>query len=63
MHPISKFVSYHRLSNSFKAFTSNMSFVEIPKSIQDTLVVPKRRETVMEEMRVLEMNGALDMVS
>ena len=56
MHSISKYGSYHRLSNSFRAFTINMTSMEIPKFVQDTLVVPKWREVVMKEMRALKMN-------
>ena len=47
---------YHRFSNSFTVFTTNMSSVEIRKSIQDAVVVPKWREVVMKEMSALEMN-------
>ena len=31
IHPISNFVSYHRLSSSFSVFTSHLSSIEIPK--------------------------------
>ena len=56
MHPISKYVSHYTLYNSFRVFTTNMSSMKIPKFRQDHLVLPKWRETVMEEMRVFEMN-------
>ena len=55
-------MSYHRLSNSFRAYTTNISFVKIPKSIHDALVVLKWRETFIEEMRALEVNGTWDLV-
>ena len=50
MHPISKYVSHYKLYNSFRVFTTNMSSMKIPKFRQDHLVVPKWRETIMEEM-------------
>ena len=39
-HPIVKHVSYHRLSPTMRAFTTNLSSVEIPKDIQEALAVP-----------------------
>ena len=33
LHPISNFVSYHRLPHSYKAFLSNMSNVVVPKLV------------------------------
>ena len=41
MHPISKYVWYHRSSNSFRAFTTSMSYLEIPKSVEDALAFAK----------------------
>ena len=39
-HRIVKHVSYHRLSPTMRAFTTNLSSVEIPKDIQEALAVP-----------------------
>ncbi|XP_050915649.1 uncharacterized mitochondrial protein AtMg00820-like [Lathyrus oleraceus] len=36
------------------AFTSKLSSVEIPKSVQVTLEIPKWMEVVLEEMKALE---------
>ena len=33
IHPISNFVSYHKLSSSFLAFTSHLSSIEILKNV------------------------------
>ncbi|CAL9096139.1 unnamed protein product, partial [Musa acuminata var. zebrina] len=40
IHPISNFVSYHRLS-SFRSFDSNLSKANIPKYIREALVAPE----------------------
>ncbi|KAK0608670.1 hypothetical protein LWI29_034103 [Acer saccharum] len=37
MHPIAKYVSYHRLSPNYRVFTTNLSSVSIPRNIQDAL--------------------------
>ncbi|KAH9649579.1 protein kinase domain-containing protein [Citrus sinensis] len=55
-HPISKFVSYHRLSPSFKAFATNQSSVTTPRTVQDALANPKWREAICEELRALYKN-------
>jgi len=55
-HPMSNFISYSNLSSSLSAFTSKLSSVEIPKSVQVALEIPKWREVVLEEMKALEKN-------
>ena len=40
-HPISKFVSYDNLSPSFHAFTTNLSSVNIPRSVKEAFDVPE----------------------
>ena len=49
-HPISNFVAYEHLSPSFRAFATNLSGEEIPRTIQEALRVPKWRKTIKEEM-------------
>ena len=39
-HPISKFISYSNLSLSLHDFTSSLSSVLIPRSIEEVLSVP-----------------------
>ena len=57
-HPISNFVSYHRLSTSLKAFVTHLdSKKAMPKNVYEALKIPEWREAVMEEMRALEKNG------
>ena len=66
-YPTTKFVSYHRLNQSFKAFTTNLSNVNTLKTTQDALESPKWREAMLEETRALHKNehgqsSTLDMV-
>ena len=39
-HPISKFVSNHRLSPTFKSFVYQLSTIEIPKNVNEALDNP-----------------------
>ena len=56
MHPISNFVSYEKLSLSYKAFATALTEINIPKSIQEALVQPEWKKAVMEEVNALEKN-------
>ena len=60
LYPMSKFVSYKSLSPSFSAFTSQLSCLEIPKTVQNALAIPEWREAVLEEMKALEKNRTWD---
>ena len=40
-HPISNFISYEKLSPTFRAFTCELKKIEIPRDIQEALRVPK----------------------
>ena len=55
-YPMSNFVSYKKLSPTFFAFTSHLSCVEFPKTVQDALQVPEWKEAILEEMQALEKN-------
>lgn len=55
-HHLSNYVLYSKLSSSFAAFTSQLSAVEIPKNVQDTLKISKWKEVILEEMKALEKN-------
>ena len=61
-HPISKFISYSNLSSSFRAFTSSVSSIVIPRSIEEALNVPEWKTTVLEEMRALKQNNTWSLV-
>lgn len=40
-HPISQFVSYSNLSPFFRAFTSNISSVFIPRTVEEAMIIPE----------------------
>ena len=61
-HPISKFVSYDNLSPLFHAFTTNLSRIDVPGTIEDALAVPEWKNAVLEEMQALEKNDTWSLV-
>ena len=56
-HPISNFISYDRLSSKYHAFVTNLSNIEIPRSIREALENPDWGQAVDDEIRVLKKNG------
>lgn len=56
-HPIYNFVSYHGLSNKYRAFVASLDQTQVPKSIQEALTIPKWKAAVEEDIRALEKNG------
>lgn len=62
-HPISNFISYHRLNSFFRAFTNNLRSVFIPETIQEALAITKWKKLIQEEMMVLDENGSWELVS
>lgn len=56
MHPIAKYVSFHRLSQNYRTFTFTLSNVALPKTIQEALSHTKWRTTIMEEMDAIKKN-------
>ena len=50
-HPISNYVAYDHLSPSIRALATNLSGVEIPKTIQEAFMVPKWMKAVREECK------------
>ena len=52
-HPLSNFVSYHRLSPSYKAFITNLILESIPYNIQEALRDPQWRKAIFMKMRSL----------
>ena len=53
IHPIAKYLSYHKLSENYKAFTSKISHLVIPRNIVESLGHPNWKVAVMEEMNAL----------
>ena len=62
MHPIAKYVSFHKLSQNYTTFTSNLSSVLLPKTIQEALGHTEWRTTIIEEMQALKKNGTWEIV-
>ena len=61
-HPISKFISYSKLSSPFRAFTSSLSDVVIPRNIEEALDSPQWKAAVFEEIRALKKNETWKLV-
>ena len=56
-HPIGNFISYDKLSPTFRAFTSNITEIQVPRDIQEAFKYPKWKAAVDEEVRALAKNG------
>ena len=61
-HPIAKYLSYHRLSDNYKAFTSKISHLFIPRTIHEALEHPDWKPAVMEEINALNKNKTWEIV-
>ncbi|RVW78478.1 Retrovirus-related Pol polyprotein from transposon TNT 1-94 [Vitis vinifera] len=55
-HPIGNFISYDKLSPTFRAFTSSITEIQVPQNIQEAFKYPKWKAAVNEEVRALEKN-------
>ena len=56
-------MSYHKLSESHRAFTSKISRLFIPITIQEVLDYPNWKLAVWKEMNALKKNGTREMVN
>ncbi|RVW73427.1 Retrovirus-related Pol polyprotein from transposon TNT 1-94 [Vitis vinifera] len=56
-HPIGNFISYDKLSPTFRAFTSSITEIQVPQNIQEAFKYPKWKAAIDEEVRALEKNG------
>ncbi|RVW54646.1 Retrovirus-related Pol polyprotein from transposon TNT 1-94 [Vitis vinifera] len=56
-HPIGNFISYDKLSPTFRAFTSSITEIQVPQNIHEAFKYPKWKAAVDEEVRALEKNG------
>ena len=59
---IAKYLSYQRLLGKYKAFTSNISHLFIPRTIQEALGHSEWRSVVQEKMNALLKNRTWDIV-
>ena len=62
-HPLSKHLSYGKLSQKQKSFVSEVTNIFIPKNIQEALDDPDWTLAVMEELNALEKNGTWNLVN
>lgn len=56
-HPIAKYISYDNLSAKYRAFTTKISNLVLPRIIKEALDEPNWRLAVFEEMEALRKNG------
>ena len=49
-HPIGNFISYDKLSPTFRAFTSNIIELQVPQNIQEAFKYPKWKVAVDEQV-------------
>lgn len=63
-HPMTHYVSYHALSSSFDSFFISLSSILAPCSVFDseTLLQPRWRVAMEEEMSALEKNHTWELV-
>ena len=63
VHPISNYMSYTNLSENYEAFTSELTNLMIPRTIQEALQEPKWCAAVMEELGALKKNRTWNVVN
>ena len=56
-HPIENFVSYDRLSLTYRAFITSFDSVHVLRTIYEALKHPGWRKAIHEEVTSLERNG------
>ncbi|KAL4562118.1 hypothetical protein LXL04_034312 [Taraxacum kok-saghyz] len=61
-HPISKFISYSKLSPTYHAFSSSLSSISIPRTIEEAMTNPEWKKAVLEEMSALKQNQTWSIV-
>ncbi|XP_071920664.1 uncharacterized protein [Coffea arabica] len=61
-HPISKYVSYDNLSPKYRAITTEISKLVIPRNIKEALDDQNWKSAVFEEMEALRKNDTWDVV-
>ena len=60
---ISKYVSSHRLSQSYASFVSQLSSISVPSNIQEVLADSRWTKAMVDEMAALEKNNTWDLAS
>jgi len=62
-HHISYFIFYDRLNPSFRQFAISLSFVSIPRSYEEVILIPAWKQAMNEEMNALISRGMLELAS
>lgn len=62
-HPVANFLSYHRLSPTYRSFITTLDASVIPKSVEEALKDPNWKEAMVEEMRALKKNQTWEEVT
>ena len=62
-HPMSKYLSYGKLSKKYNAFIFKISNLHVLRNIQEALNDPDWKSAVMEEMNALRKNGTWEVVN
>ena len=55
---IANYISYEKLSNRRKIFTSRIDNLFVPRNVQEALDYPNRKLPIMEEINALRHNGS-----
>lgn len=55
-HPIGSYISYVNLSQKYQAFVTSLNKIMIPRSVYETLKVPKWRAITLEKYNALKKN-------
>jgi len=61
--PITHFVSYDRLTPSFRQFALSLSSVSSPRSYEETILIPARKQAMGEEVDALISRETWELVS
>ncbi|XP_058732599.1 uncharacterized protein LOC131604129 [Vicia villosa] len=62
-HPIGKYISYGKLSQSYRSFVAVVDNIKIPNNIQEALQKPKWISVVREEVQALVRNGTWEITA
>ena len=62
-HPLTNFLSYHRLSQNHKGFLASLDSIVIPKTVEEALRDQNWKQAMMEEMKALKKNQTWEIVS
>ena len=62
-HPLSKHMSYVKLSQTYSSYVAKITNLFIPRDIHEALNNPEWKTAVMKEIHALEKNGTWDLIN